>query len=66
MRHDMDSCGQVEKIKRNGLTMKNQVASVMGKSKARCDGPCVAVKLEQGLGADGTGAAVKSKQSCDQ
>jgi len=26
----------------------------------------VVMKLEQGLGADGTGAAVKSKQSCDQ
>ena len=35
MRHDMVSCGQVEKIKRNGLTLKDRVASVKGKSKAR-------------------------------
>jgi hypothetical protein len=27
---------------------------------------CVVVKLEQGDGADGLGALVKSKQSCDQ
>ena len=34
MRHDMVSCGEVEKIKRHGLAKMDQVASVKGKSEA--------------------------------
>jgi hypothetical protein len=34
MRHDMVSCGKVEKIKRHGLSMMDQVASVKGKLDA--------------------------------
>lgn len=33
MKHDMESCGQVEKIKRLGLVVNNQVASEKGKSR---------------------------------
>jgi hypothetical protein len=38
MSHDVMSCGWVEKIKRQGLAMKDQVASVKEKSRLGCDG----------------------------
>ena len=46
MRHDMMSCGYVEKIKRHGLATKERVASVKGKLKARVRWTVEAVKRE--------------------
>ena len=35
MRHDMESCGQVDKIKRHGLAMKDQIASCNDEEQAK-------------------------------
>jgi hypothetical protein len=51
----------VKKIKGHGLVMKDRVANVKGKSEARGVMDRVAMKLEQGLGANGLRATVKSK-----
>ena len=47
MRHDMMSCGQVEKIERHGMAAMDQVASVKGKLDAQERWTIEAVKLQQ-------------------
>jgi len=47
----------VKKIKRHGLAIKDRKGQVRGSGAM----DHVAMKLEQGLGADGLGATVKSK-----